>query len=210
MSELIGAKPADVKRVVFKQIVWGDFRKFEARSNDADTGGGARDLRFRPHAEFAEVFRLLFPATRTEQRRREGENVSVEVLVGRLHWSDGGKDVSKEATFETPTTARAGEGRIPTVYRYPPFNHIIAVWPEDKWEKDKWTLKGEGRLVLLLVQRDDGTVWPEFATEKSFNSGVWEDSVARPILRSLNAKRRSTQVARGYIDFASRKEYSDA
>lgn len=196
MSNQIGAKPAGVKRVVFKQIVEGDFRKFEAQSNDADSGGGARDLRFRPYDEFEKIFRQIFPGVRTEKRKRDGGKSDVEILVGRLHWSDGGKDASKEATFEPPTDARPNEGRIPVVHTYPPFNVLPPT--------------NEGRMVLLLIQRDDDSVWPAFATEDSLRSGAWQDSVARPILRSLDGKRSANQVARGYIDFASGKEYSDA
>ena len=43
---------SDVKLVVYKKIVDGDLRKFSATSNDTQTGGGARDLRFSPAAEF--------------------------------------------------------------------------------------------------------------------------------------------------------------
>jgi len=67
---------AGVKRIVYKEIVEGDFRKFKAESNDADTGGGARDLRFRPHDEFAKVFRELFPRSQQKTRKRDGKNRS--------------------------------------------------------------------------------------------------------------------------------------
>lgn len=196
MSSRIGAKPADVKRLVFKEIVEGDLRKFEAQSNDADSGGGARDLRFRPYEEFRKVFRQLFPNTRTETRKRYGGKSDVEILVGQLHWTEGGQEAFREATFEPPTDARPNEGRIPVVHTYPPFNSRPST--------------NEGRIVLLLIQRDDDTVWPAFATELSLRSGKWHDGVARPILRSLDAKRHANQVARGYIDFASHEEYSDA
>lgn len=41
-----------VKRFIFKELVEGDFRKFFAQSNDTDSGGGARDLRYKPQKEF--------------------------------------------------------------------------------------------------------------------------------------------------------------
>lgn len=191
-----GARPAGVKRVVFKEIVDGDLRKFEAQSNDADTGGGARDLRFRPSAEFEPVFRKLFPAVRREPRRRDGRRVEEEVLVGEFHWLDNGHHKRAEATYEMPTTARPGEGRVPVVHKYPPFTRELP--------------RNEGRLVALLVQRDDGTVWPEFATEDSLRSGSWHTGISAPILRSLDAKRPASQVARGFIDFDPPREFSDA
>lgn len=209
MSSQTGSRPDGVKRIVYKQIVFGDFRKFLAKSNDATSGGGARDLRFRPYEEFVEIFRLMFPHSRVEMRRRNDRMQQVEVLVGKFHWTENGGVVSKEATFETPTTAREGEGRIPTVYKYGPFNRIVEQWPEDKWGDDKRSLKVEGRLVLLLVQREDGSVWPEFATEKSLGSGAWAKSVSTPILNSLAGERRISEVARGYIDFEHGRGYSD-
>lgn len=49
------ANEHEVARVIFQVIEDGDRRKFEAVSNDADTGGGARDLRFRPANRFLPV-----------------------------------------------------------------------------------------------------------------------------------------------------------
>ena len=46
--------------VIFKQIKPGDYRKLAAESNDAPTGGGARDFRF-PSAPFAPVLEMFFP-----------------------------------------------------------------------------------------------------------------------------------------------------
>ena len=46
--------------VLFKQVREGDIRKLAAQSNDAPTGGGARDLRF-PAEPFAPVLHLFFP-----------------------------------------------------------------------------------------------------------------------------------------------------
>jgi len=188
---------AGIKRIVFKEIVEGDLRKFEAQSNDADTGGGARDLRFRPFEEFQTIFSALFPNTRIETRRRGGAAANVEVLVGAFHWLDEAQlRQSREAIFEPPTDPRPGEGRIPMVHKYPPFNRLPPT--------------NEGRMVLLLIQRDDDTVWPEFATENSLRSGDWAVSVSEPILRSLEAQRNTHSVARGYIDYVTGREYSDA
>ena len=35
-----------VARILYREITEGDLRKVLAKSNDSDTGGGARDLRF--------------------------------------------------------------------------------------------------------------------------------------------------------------------
>ncbi len=189
--------PSGVKRVVYKEIVEGDFRKFRAESNDSDTGGGARDLRFRPYATFENAFRKMFPQVRQEQRKRNGSRVTTDVLVGRFYWKDSaGNERSKEALFEPPTDARPDEGRLPVVHTYPPLNLLPPI--------------NEGRIVLLLVQRDDDSVWPHFATENSLRSGAWHNDVALPILTCLDTRRRSNAVARGYIDFETETRFCDA
>lgn len=192
----MGAKPAGVKRFVFKEIVDGDTRKFRAKSNDTDSGGGARDLRL-PYAQFAPIFRKMFPDTRIVKRLRDGVTSEVEVSIGSFCWTDStGNAICKEASFEPPTTSRKTEGRIPVVYTYPPFASAPS--------------PGGGRLVVLLVQRDDDSVWPEFATEESLSAGGWDDAVAIPIIRALNATRGGNQIARGYVDFETGEEYPDA
>ncbi len=197
MPNATAAQPAGVLRVVFRQIVAGDFRKFKAESNDADSGGGARDLRFRPYPAFRDIFADLLPSTRIEKRRRNGIPTDTEIRVGAFFWSEGnGKEASKEATFEPPTDARPNEGRIPVVHTYPPFNTLPATT--------------EGKMVALLIQREDGNVWPAFATEEALRSGQWNTGISDFILKSLDANRPQNQVARGFIDFVARKDYSDA
>lgn len=187
--------PAEVTCVVFKEIVEGDIRKFEAKSNDSDSGGGARDLRFSPYDEFVEIFRVIFPDEEVKTRKGNA-NAAVKTLSGRLHWCQDGTDTSLEATFVPPTDARPNEGRIPSVNTYPPFQKPF---PAD-----------QGRILLLLVQRTDGAVWIAFATEVALRSGKWHKSVSVPVLRSLDAKRSANHGARGYIDFMNCQEYSDA
>jgi hypothetical protein len=182
-----------VARIVFKEVVPGDERKFRNDSVDTDTGGGARDLRFRPYDRFADVFERMFPEKRTETRKRGGNIQDTEVLVGRFSWDLSGHVETDEATFETPTDVRAGEGRIPVVYKYPPLQQKLPV--------------GEGRVVVLLIQRKDGSVWPHFASEKSLRSGDWEPQVASAILDCLQKKRGETRVARGFIDFETGEQF---
>jgi hypothetical protein len=192
MANVAGA--SGVVRVVFKEIVPGDERKFRNDSVDTDTGGGARDLRLRPYGKFADVFRRMFPEKREVARKRGGQTRTVEVLVGRFYWKNAeGHVESDEATFETPTDVRADEGRIPVVYKYPPLRAKPPV--------------GEGRLVLLLIQRRDGSVWPHFVSELSLKSGAWEENVASAILDCLNKKRGEARVARGFIDFGTGEHF---
>lgn len=197
MSDPAPPKPAGVKRIIFKQIVEGDLRKFRAESNDAATGGGARDLRFRPHDKFEKAFAKLFPTVRRMTRKRAGGHTTVDIYYGRLYWTDAsGNQKSSEASYEPPTDARPNEGRIPVVYQYPPLNNLPRT--------------DQGKILLLLIQRDDNTVWPCFATEDSLRSGDWDANVSRPLIRCLDAKRSLHKVAIGFIDFENGTSYSDA
>ncbi|MBE2251079.1 MAG: hypothetical protein IAE78_16185 [Myxococcus sp.] len=177
--------------VIFKEIVGGDLRKLRAESNDADSGGGARDFRF-PHREFGGAFSRIFSGTERQKRGRGSKKRDVSIPVGRFYWERDGKVEWKEARYEPPTDSRPTEGRIPVVHTYPP----LRTPPPSK----------EGRLLVLIIQREDGTVWPAFATEDSLrreskaDEDQWADAVRRPILKALADTAESGAVARGVID----------
>jgi hypothetical protein len=191
--------PQSVIRVVFKEIVSGDLRKFRAESNDSETGGGARDLRFSPYGEFAGVFGEMFSDRVKENRRRGGINTEIEVLKGDLTWDDPATNSqrSKPIYFEPPTDVRPGEGRIPRVHEYPPFQVPVA--------------DNEGRVLLLFIQRGDGSVWSAFATENSLRSGQgWDPAVSRGLLACLDAPRPRNQTAQGYLNLRAGTRYCNA
>jgi hypothetical protein len=190
---LANASAGAVTRIVFKEVVAGDERKFRNDSVDTNTGGGARDLRFRPYEQFGAVFERMFPEKRVTIRRRAGTAQKTVVLVGKFSWNLTGKVESAEVMFETPTDVRASEGRIPVVYKYPPLQQKLPV--------------GEGRVVVLLIQRKDGSVWPHFASEESLKSGDWEPQVASAILECLRKARGEARVARGFIDFETGEHF---
>ena len=109
----------DIARIVFREILEGDRLKFIAQSNISDTGGGARDLRFRGWDQMEEVLRKLFPGTEVAKRRRAGAD-TLEIYSGRFHWlrKSDGVEVSREALLEPPTDARPNEARITRVHEY--------------------------------------------------------------------------------------------
>ncbi|MEP2828220.1 MULTISPECIES: hypothetical protein [Alphaproteobacteria] len=184
------ADAGDIARIVFRQILDGDRLKFIAQSNITDSGGGARDLRFRSWDKMEETLRKLFPGSRTEKRRR-GTGNALEVYTGHLIWlQKNGKEVSKEAVLEPPTDARPNEGRITRVHE---FGCFTINPPSD----------GSGRLIALFVQKDDGSVWPFVITERSLEHDQWNPAVAEFLLSALNAPRREGNAAYGFIDFVS-------
>src|SRR4051812_31674071 len=117
-----------LKRVLYKRLVDGDRRKIIAQSNDADSGGGARDLRFNPWPNFEPVVHRLMPMTATRTTSRG----DVAIRVGELRWyGDGGSQRSVGVEFWPPTNARPNEGRLARVHEIPPFaaSQIPAVGP---------------------------------------------------------------------------------
>lgn len=174
--------PAGITRIIYKEIVEGDRRKFEAQSNDAPTGGGARDLRFSPYATFQPIFERLLP-------NRDINGIS----SGQLYWRDGEQEKSSQAFFHPPTNARPNEGRLGNVDKCLPTNSLPP--------------STSGIAILLLIQRDDNRVWAQFTTDQSLESGAWHQSVSSTILDCLHARRWSNVSMVGFVDFDTREDY---
>jgi len=182
-------QPDTIRRIVYREISNADRLKFTARSNRAATGGGARDIRFRPYTKFGDVFSRLFPETRTERTKA---NPSETIFVGKFNWLESGALREMESKFVPPNDSRDTEGRLTQVNKYPCFTNL----PDGN----------EGMVLLLLIQDANGSVWPVFATEKSLGDPGWNRDVADKILNCINAKRSRTAVA-GYMDFETGQEF---
>lgn len=180
--------PTGVSRIVFKQLLDGDWKKFEAKSNIAQSGGGARDIRFGNWPSMRRALGELFPGRTSLLRKRGGVRQMVELYVGSLCWLEDGNFVTKEALLESPTDARGTEARLARVPDYNCFKFAI---PEE----------GAGRLIALLIQREDGSVWPRVVTERSLEHDDWDSRVSDFLLSALNAKRAKHNAAYGFIDF---------
>lgn len=182
MTTVKGNGPGGIKRIIYKEIVKGDRLKFEAISNhDASVGGGARDLRFSPFDQFRLAFEKMLPT----------ENGGI--LEGRFNWIEGKTHVSKEAYFHSPTYARPNEGRIANIDKFLPGNML----PDES----------EGNTILLIIQRDDDSVWISFTTDNSLRNDTWHLVVSQTILGCLRARRRYNTSAAGYIDFETGGSY---
>lgn len=192
MPEEFSAMPSGVKRVIYKEILDGDRRKFVAQSNDAKSGGGARDLRFSYEA-FEPAFQAIFPEVAMQLRKRRGARSELSIFKGNFYWMEEGAIKCVPASFEPPTDARPTEGRIPQINSYGCFSEIPGV--------------SEGRLFLLIVQREDDTVWPGFATEPSLRSGKWDSRVADEMLRCAGGVRNAGIAIAGFMDFTTGRMY---
>ena len=183
-----------VARILYKEIVPGDLRKILAQSNDSDTGGGARDFRFGSFKTLLPVIMEMFPKKAKENRKRDGVVEEIDVFQGEFFWHDAsGQVMRKDSFFETPTDVRPSEGRIARVHEYGCFDTSLV--PRG----------GVGnRILLLLIQLSDGSVWPYYVEEKTLRiEGKWDPVVAAELLGCLDAKRAANRAVIGYRDFTN-------
>jgi hypothetical protein len=180
----------DIARILYKEIVEGDRRKADAKSNDSASGGGARDFRF-PYQAVLPVVELIFP----QQIVRRGKTVH----RGAFSWREPGSTqiVVKDAEFMSPTRTRPAEGRISQVSKFSCF------------DTDRIPKSGAGnRVLLLLIQLYDQSVWPHFAEETTLRvHGEWHPSVANELLSCMDAERRTNCAVIGFIDFARLRRF---
>ena len=170
---------SNVKLVIYKKIVDGDLRKFSATSNDQPSGGGARDLRFRPAKDFLPVFEKMFP------------NQDGRILRGCFSWADHD---ATDVEIHTPTKSRSNEIWIGCINKCFPSNMA----PTDAAD-----------CILLLIMDDTNKVWPYFTSEQSLRNDNWHPVVKNAILSGLSAKRRKDSTPMGYIDVLNGGTYTN-
>lgn len=179
-----------IARILYKEIVEGDRRKADAESNDSTSGGGARDFRF-PYEAVLPAVELLFPVKIVKRGKT--------VRQGTFYWREPGSAqvISKEAQFMSPTKSRPSEGWISQVSKFSCF------------DTDRMPPCGAGnRLLLLLIQLDDQSVWPHFAEESTLRvKGIWDAAVAQELLNCMDAQRAANRAVIGYIDFINARRF---
>lgn len=161
------ARPEPVA-IVFKQMLDGDVRKLAAESNDAPTGGGARDLRF-PDAPFRKVLNRFFP--RVISASQNGG----EVRSGRLTWHHDNKTDVYDVEFWPPTDARPTESRIARIHGLPPLLRC----PDPRI----------GDPVFIILTLDSTEDFRADYARASELASRWRSEIASPILRSLHSAR---------------------
>ncbi|WP_141225671.1 hypothetical protein [Fibrobacter sp. UWB1] len=170
-----------IRIVLYKKIVAGDIRKFRAESNDASTGGGARDLRFSPANKFFPILKRMFP----------NEGVAGHVYTGELHWR---LTPTTHVTIHAPTESRPNEVRIAKVHECFPRDVV----PNDATD-----------CILILLLDENFEVWAYFTSEHSLRTQGWHQSIKSGVLRGLGARRSSSVTPAGYLDFENGDEYTN-
>lgn len=170
--------------VFFQEVKRGDLLKAMAQSNDADTGGGARDLRM-PQA-VADRIGEMFPHATTDPG----------VTQGTINWNVGGKVGSAEVELWRPTDARPGESRIARIPQ-------IRSWVIPRLDLERAMAEGR-RLFYVLTLDDAGKVWADVLDEAAF------DLQDPGIVQFLKKRMKDTpphHSVRGIIDFRTGRTY---
>lgn len=193
--------PDEVRRILVREVLPGDERKFVARSNDSPSGGGARDLRLRPDSEFVAFIARMFPNTRKVARTVNGVSGSGIVHHGKLHWvaADGVKDAPIE--IWQATNARPGEMRIAKVHNFDLSSELAALklGRASLKQPDDVPPAQRVRLLLLFVELWSGRIFPAFAFSDSLNDPAWDPKVSAFLKRCLSFS-SGRNAASGWID----------
>ena len=149
-----------IVRVVFQILTDGDRLKMDAVSNVSQTGGGARDLRFRPESAFLPIFRKMLPEVVLEWRN----STQIETYRGTVLWEASGQEKSREMTVWPATEARENECRIGGVNHFD-FSGLVKKDPAG------------GRSIFMLFQQQNGILRTYFTTETSLRSENWNSTI---------------------------------
>ena len=178
---------------VYKEIVPGDLLKLVAKSNRSRTGGGARDLRL-PWKTFRPTMHRIF----TQEGVGKGDK---PIRVTDVTYLDE-NDVARTTLLEywPPTASRPTEDRISKIHASPALGGQLPA-------------TDRGRVFVLLVKFDDGTVRCDYAYESDLKTkGVWATEVSTQILNCVTASagRKGNRTVQGYYDFLEGTRYCHA
>jgi hypothetical protein len=195
----------EIERLLYKRIAAGDVLKLRAESATSGTGGGARDLRFRPWTKFEPVVRVMFPQVESKISRRKEKGPAdkdvwvphtTTVYVGWMHNESG--DEPHEVRFWEPTRARSNEGRLARINEIPQLHHSRL--PEKS--------PHVGATIALVVQDADGLLNARWITEGALRDAPgWNPTVRDGLVAALDAT-PADETLRGWMDLiASRSEH---
>ena len=174
--------PPTMKKPVllfFQEVLPGDIKKQQTKSNISPSGGGARDLRM-PN-KFGLKIAPMFP----------GATKSPGVKSGTIHWVNAdGQEEHRTGELWRPTSVRPRETRIARI-------HEIDGWVVDVEQFKEARAKGQ-KWFYLLVRDADGNVWARLIEEKNLDG---ETPKVRDFIKKRMQDTAKNQSVRGVIDF---------
>ncbi|RZF61465.1 hypothetical protein [Sphingobacterium corticibacterium] len=165
-------KPSKPIIAFFQEVVRGDIRKFNLKSNDSPTGGGARDLRISPVSDYWDHLLLFFP-----------NRISDREYTGKIRSENNVKTI----TLMGPTTSRRNECRICKIAQIDNWNIAQEYYESIINSGNKW--------IYLLILDENKNVWAsKFSTDKLYQM---HDAVSAKITPLLSDNR----TIRGFVHF---------
>jgi hypothetical protein len=163
--------------VLFRQITPGDIRKIKGTSNDAATGGGARDLRYNKE-RFGDVLDRLFTEEVVVERGKEYK-------LGKFRYADedGLERVADHVLYGfTPTKSRKHDLYLCQINKIPFMQNVPNI--EDK----------DGMLFLSLCRMDEGLPMARFVTELQVNNPDGNKKIAAAMQEAIETTKRGRAV----------------
>ena len=173
--------------IVFVQMTPGRRKSILDESAEADSGGGAKDLRFRGYEQMRPAIAKLLLGDLAETA---GED---DVIQGRVTWGNGCD--WHDVEFKPPYEKRQGEGRFATVYKWPPLQDIPESMMDDA-QVQEWS--------VLFVRDDNGVVWVRYADVDGLKNS---SALVRDTVSVWLQKAPSNKAAVGFIDLTDGLHY---
>ena len=173
----------EINRIVYRELLDGDYRKIDAASNnDPEAGGGARDFRFNREAFDGMVAEML-PERR--EARREGDGL---LYVGEV---ENEPALNNELVWEPTYPSRSAEKRFRRIHESVAFNRAPR-------------LDGEEAVIAMIIQDGNGNLRIHFERESDLRGGSdgFSQRVSEHIVDCIDSTReeRPRWAVKGYID----------
>lgn len=165
------AEQREIVEVLLKELLPGDIRKINYDSNDASTGGGARDFRF--PLKWASVLSRMFPRAINEKER-----------MGDLTYCDNNDRVHtvQNIVFHPiPTLSRPNEVRIAKIGEIPIFQAI-----PDELDTE--------RVFITLARYSDGIVQAGYTKESAIRSVKSDRLILSAMEKAIDATKSGSAV----------------
>lgn len=183
--------------VVYKEVVEGDLRKLKAESNDADSGGGARDLRL-PWKAFRPVMHRIFTGTDTG---RAGVPIRTAEVISL---DKDGKSAKTRLEYWPATKSRPTEDRVSKVHKSAALGGQM---PDET----------RGKIFVLFILYSNASIRVMYFYEDQLSDTSWASEFRSAVASCIsstnfvNATRMTTRVpVRGYYDFTSGVSFCNA
>lgn len=164
-----------IAEVLCHEITEADIRKINAISNDAQTGGGARDLRF--SIEYAPCLDRFFP----QEVTYEGKT---PYRIGIFeHYDVSGKRTTELVRYAfQPTDARPREVRIAQINKPGFFLDLPEIDDDD------------GVLFMAFIRKTDGIPQAQYLTERQIEADGGNLVIAAAMREALSKHRSNNAV----------------